>query len=172
VTSENKKLSDEIIKFPNYVNIYSLSHIQEGPFKVFQIEGMGIISKVKFSEDGSSLIFEDTNSSVKVFDVFDDSLMFQLSPELNKIFPPIGSSNDQILENTNSLLKFDVKDDYLAIGSIQGKVSIWDFHKGLIVNILNNHHDITQCVKFSNKFSSSKNNLIVTACKDISIWKY
>jgi WD40 repeat protein len=181
ITCEYLKSSNEYI---NYLNLYSFNEIHEGPFKVFPIHNMSKIHQIKFSNDGLLIFVKDEYNKCALFNTFDNSLVKIISPGYeNKIHSRCDSSTtssyniSSYYEEKFELFNFGKTEDYLALGSKDGKVYLWNtitnYDKAYIVNILEgektkNSNDLNEfynCIKFC-----KDKNIIATAGTHVTIW--
>ncbi len=180
ISCEYNKLSHEYI---NYLNIYSFTEIQEGPFKVFTIQNMSKIHQIKFSNDGLLIFVKDENNKCAVFNIFDNNLVKIINPGndnhiiSNSHISTAGYDlNSNYIDEKFELFNFGKTEDYLAFGSKEGKIYIWNtatnYDKAYIVNILeeeksknSNLIEPCNCIKFC-----KEKNILATGGSDVTIW--
>lgn len=150
ICSEADKSSDKII---NFINMYSVESMMQGPFKVFKVDSISSeIRQVKFSSDGSYMICTTNDNLILVLDAFEGNIVNRLTGDINE---------------SDVYLKADISADskYVAIGTENGNVLIWNLVTGVLVEDLECHPHTSMCVKFSGKHC-----LLATSCVNLVLW--
>jgi COMPASS component SWD2 len=148
VTTELDKISD---KTTTYINLYDVKNLEKA-FKVFKIdEFQSDIKQIKFTNDGTSIICSTTDNFIHVVDAYDGTYMSKLSAEFND----------------SDIFKLDISADskYVACGTENGNVLIWNLNTGKNVAILECHPLTTSCVKFS-----PRHTLLASGCINLVLW--
>ncbi len=150
VCSESDKNSDKVI---NFINLYNLESVMQGPFKVFKIDSISSeIKQVKFSNDGQFMICTTNDNLILVLDAFEGNILNKLTGDINE---------------GDVFLKADISADskYIAIGSEAGNVLIWNLATGSLIEDLECHPLTSYCVKFSGKHC-----ILATSCTNLVLW--
>jgi COMPASS component SWD2 len=157
-TTEFDKTSDK--KTSNYINLYDVEKINEGPFKVFKIDSPEI-KHLKFSNNGAYLL-ATTSEFILIIDSFTGDL-------LGRLFGDISEGDVAFKAD------FSPDSKYVVSGTESGKILIWNVEKkNLSINpekknnvlaTLDAHPQTANCVKFS-----PKHILLATACTNLLLW--
>jgi COMPASS component SWD2 len=150
VNSEYDKNTDKIM---NFINLYNVESVIQGPFRVYKIDNVSSeIKQIKFSNDGNFIICTTNEDLILVLDAFEGHVINRLEGDINE---------------GDTFLKADISADskYVAIGSESGNVLIWNISTGSLIENLECHPQTCLCVKFSGKHS-----LLATACTNLVLW--
>lgn len=151
VTSETNKITETT---KNFINLYSLQNNDylNGPFKVFKIEGKEEINQIKFSPDGSMILCSMNDNKIYIIDSFEGAEKKVLQGDIN---------------STETIIKFDISADsrYVASGSEDGNILIWNIRTGELVQSLEAHPNMSYCVKFS-----PVHTLLASSCTNLILW--
>jgi WD40 repeat protein len=150
ISFESDKNSDKIM---NFINLYDVESVIDGPFKVFKIDNISSeLKQVKFSNDGTYIICTTNDNLILVLDAFEGHVLNRLTGDINE---------------GDVFLKADISADskYVAIGSESGNVLIWNIATGSLIENLECHPQTCLCVKFS-----GKHGILATACTNLVLW--
>lgn len=149
VTASLNKSNNKVI---NFINLYSVEGVLNGPFKVFQIEEVSKITQLKFSNDGLYIVCVTNENVILVVDAYEYVVVKTLKGDINE---------------SDISLQIDISADskYVVSGSENGNILIWNIETGELINEMECHPQTAFCVKFSPIHS-----LLATACTNLVLW--
>ncbi|KAI5700094.1 WD repeat-containing protein 82-like [Diaphorina citri] len=137
------------------IKLYDVRSYDKGPFASFKCPGERGCewTGLKFSPDGKLILVSTNGSIIRLFDAFNGNCVQSLSGVLN--------NNASPLEAT-----FTPDSQFVASGSTDGQVHIWNAERGYKVCVLDGDHpSAVQSLQFNPKY-----HMLASACSNMAFW--
>lgn len=136
------------------IKLYDMRTYTKGPFTTIRLATATPLewSSLQFSPDGETLLAATTGDPLYVVHSFRGELLHELIGRTNEAGWPLRAS-------------FSPDAKYIASGSENGSVCVWNAATGALVRTLAGHPDPTVHVKFS-----PRRMVLASACQSLGLW--
>lgn len=137
------------------IKLYDSRSFDNGPFSSFKCPGEKGCewTGLKFSPNGKYILVYTNGSIIRIFDAFNGNCVRTLEGVINN-------------GNVSLEASFSPDSQFVACGSTDGQVHIWNIDKGYKVCVLNGDHPAAvQRVQFN-----PKKHMLASACSNLAFW--